>query len=184
MGDRAAADSLMEKAEVVVKTDPSQLTHAYHMFDSACMTDPTYWKPWYRQANNNSDLKRSHAAIAGYRVALSNDPPAIERANVLSNLSWQLMQVGRMQESLERAREAVEINPELVHAHVNLSCIYGIMRNTYASVVHAQRAKALKPNDPVVRMAASFAYFFDRQWSKAYAEFECRYAYKLHHFLH
>jgi tetratricopeptide (TPR) repeat protein len=184
MGDRAAADSLMDKAETVMKTDLSQATHAYHMFDNACLTDPTYWRSYYRQANNNSDLKKAHAAIAGYRVALSNGPPGIERANVLSNLSWQLMQVGHIQEAVDCAQLAVEINPELVHAWINLSCAYGILRKTRSSVAAAERAKALKGDDPIVQMAATFAYFFDRQWSKAYAEFECRYAYKLHHFLH
>src|SRR6202043_556594 len=165
-------------------TDKSQSNTAYTMFGSACYADPTWPDAWYQQGNNNNDLKATHAAVACYRRALECEPEPSLRGRILTNLGWCLHQVGKTQEALSVSLEAVELDASLSPAWINLSCIHGTQRRTATALDCALKAKALAPDDPIAGMSLAFAYLFDRQWAKGFAEFEIRWKYRLHHFLH
>jgi len=184
MGNRAEAQRLFAQAKHVADTDKTQLSVAYVLFASACAADPTWAEAQYFQGNNAGDLRWNETAIALYHRALECDPDSQLKARILTNLGWKLHTIGKLKEALQASRDAVEINQAIPAAWLNLSCIYGAMRNTARSVECGLKAKALAPDDPHVGMALSFAYLFDRQWQKGFAEFECRFRYRLHHFLH
>ncbi len=90
MGNREFAQKLMNQAveAATKKINPSDLTTAYQLWASACVADPTYGESWYSYSNNNFDIRKLEAAVAGYRRALHCDLPADTRARAMLNMGW------------------------------------------------------------------------------------------------
>ena len=114
-------------------------THAYGMFQSACLTDPTFGQAWAANGNNNGDLNRLNAAIACFRRALRGDLDTDGQIKVMSNLSWRLFQVGEFEESLAVAQKAVELGPTYPYPWVNLSVAHGAFGERVAALKAAYK---------------------------------------------
>lgn len=186
MGDRPTAVQLYNAAVASVndKTNPKGANNGFQLFSSACYADPTYWLPFYQAGNNDSDLSLVEAAVACYRRALECDiPDQTERAKTMCNIGWCLHRAGETREALEWSQKAVDLDPTLAYAWMNLSLIHGILGDQRASVTCADRAYALEPANAIVGMAAAFAYLFDGQYQKGLRHFEARYPYRLTNFL-
>lgn len=183
MGDRAHATALFNQGVHAAKeqTYANHLQHAYKCFSSACVADPTWWHAFYQSGNNNSDQKLQHAAIACFRRALECECSDEERAKILSNLCWQLQELGETKEALEQGLAAIALDATLANAHVNLSLCYRDLSDSKRSLKHAQEAFKLDSgNSPEIALA--FAYLFDRQFSKGFKHFEKRFEWRLQHF--
>lgn len=186
MGDRKHAMDLYN-AGVMAANDKSKsinATTAYQLFVSACQADPLFGQAWYHTGNANSDLNMLPASVACYRRALEceNEPKA--KAKILCNIGWRLHCLGQTAEAFQATMEALQLDEDLAYAWLNLSLIHGIMENTRTSVDCARKAYDLLPSDTTVGMALSFALLFDRQFEEAFRQFECRFQYRLHSFLH
>src|SRR5690349_14778252 len=117
MSDRAHAIALYNQGvEAATANYPNALQHAYRCFWSACYADPTWWNAFYQAGNNNADQKLKLAAIACYRRALECNDPEADRGRILSNMAWQLEEIGEIDEALLCAQEAISIDPNLSHA--------------------------------------------------------------------
>ncbi len=187
MSDRHAAARFYEQADRVRKdnSDPLNAKRSYELFSAACYADPTWWLAWYQHGNNHNDIKLHHAAVACWRRALACeiDNP-IDRAKVLSNFGWGLSQIGEIDASFSALTEATKLDPKSFQAWTNLSTIQGTLGSPAAAVGSARLAKQLNPDDTATQMALSFALLFNKQFVEGFKEFECRYAYALHNFLH
>jgi tetratricopeptide (TPR) repeat protein len=187
MSDRAAATRFYEQADKVRKdtSDPLNAKRSYEMFSAACYADPTWWLAWYQHGNNHNDIKLHHAAVACWRRALHCEiENPIDRAKVLSNFGWGLSQIGEIDAAFTALTEATKLNPKSGSAWTNLSTIQGQLGSPAAAVGSARIGKNLDPENLSGQMALSFALLFNRQFVEGFKEFECRYAYALHNFLH
>jgi tetratricopeptide (TPR) repeat protein len=187
MGDRAAATRFYEQADRVRKdgSDPLNAKRSYELFSAACYADPTWWLTWYQHGNNHNDIKLNHAAVACWRRALQCEiENPIDRAKVLSNFGWGLSQIGEIDAAYSVLTEATKLAPKHAAAWTNLSTIQGQLGSPSAAVGSARIGKNLDPENLAGQMSLSFALLFNRQFVEGFKEFECRYAYALHNFLH
>ena len=186
MGNRQEAIKFFNQAVTVAndKSNPNHLRLAYQLFASACMQDATWSDGWYQMGNNNSELELWYSAIGSWRQALHCEQgSATDRAKVLCNMSWRLHTTGRTQEALEASLQSVKLDPKLVNAHVNLSCIYQVLDDLEKSLEHARVAHEMEPDDVVAEMSYAFALLFARKFEEGYKRFEARFPYKLRDYL-
>ncbi len=89
MGDRHAAVNFYNAAIQVIqgKEHAQSPTHAYQLFSSACLVDPTFWEAHYQAGNNASDLENKEAAVALYRRALACETTDEQRCRTCTNLN-------------------------------------------------------------------------------------------------
>lgn len=204
MADRSSAIAFYNQGVGAVSdgSNPNRLAHAYQLFSSACLADTTWWEAWYQIGNTNSDMNLYPAAIACWRQALLCEMTTHERAKVLCNLGWRLHCLGQTEEAFACSTSAIELDPTVIYAWINLSLIHGIMGNSEQSVHFARQAfqldqarassRAFTPDDPsvpadhidpIVEMALAFSLLFDGQYAKGFRHFEARFRYKLRSFL-
>lgn len=185
MGDRTTAIALYNQGVSAIndRSNPDYLKHAYQLFSSACLADPTYHHAFYQAGNNNSDLGLHDAAIACWRLALGCSPPSEDEAKIKTNLGWRLFGRGELDEAMELSQVAAELDPKLVYAWVNLSLMHGINDQDVTSIECARKAFALDPNDPTVEMGLAFALLHGRRLREGFKHFESRFRYKLKSYL-
>lgn len=158
-------------------------THAYGMFQSACITDPTFGQAWAANGNNNGDLNRTHAAIACFRRALLGDLDTDGQIKVMSNLSWRLYQIGEFEESLSVAQKAVELGPTYPYPWVNLSIAHGAFGERLAALSAARKAYEVAPEDNSVLFNLAFALMFNGEFAEGLKFFEARFANRMQNYL-
>lgn len=185
MGDRQHALSLynagVEAANA--KQYPNHLQHAYKMFTSACYADPTWAVAFYQAGNNNADQNLAYSAIACYRRAIEcGGLDDSDLAKAYSNLSWKLEETAQIDEALACGLKAIELDPTLVHAHINVSLCYRDFDDTKKSLAHAEQAMLLDHN-AMTESTVAFACLFDRQFTRGLKHFERRFEWRLQHFL-
>lgn len=185
MGDRTQAVNFFNAGMKATedKSYKDWATHAFGLFNSACMVDPTFGKGWYQNGNNNGDLNRLHASIACYRRALRGDLNTEERIFCLSNLSWRLHQIGEIEECLATAMEATELGPQHPYGWVNLSVAHGAFGSRMACTAAAWKAHELAPDDITVQFNLAFALLFNEQYAEGLKFFEARFPSRLKHYL-
>lgn len=184
---RQAATRFYEQADRVRKdgSDPLNAKRSYELFSAACYADPSWWLTWYQHGNNHNDIKLFYAAVACWRRALQCEiANPIDRAKVLSNFGWGLSQIGEIDAAYTALTEATKLAPQHAAAWTNLSTIQGQLGSPGAAVGSARMGKQLDPENLAAQMSLSFALLFNREFVKGFNEFECRYAYALHNFLH
>ena len=185
MGSRKFATDFFNQAVSAVNdvNNPTRLNHAYQLFSSACLTDPTWGDAWYWNGNNNNDLNLHPAAIACWRQALETVQDRTLKAKVLCNLSWRLHGLGHVQEAYDFAMKSVELDDTLDATWVNLSVIHTTLNQTATAVSCAQRGFKLAPDNAMNEFALGMAFMFDRQWARGLKHNESRFAYRLKNYL-
>ena len=200
MGNREFAQKLMNQAveAATKKINPSDLTTAYQLWASACVADPTYGESWYSYSNNNFDIRKLEAAVAGYRRALQCDLPDETRAKAMLNMGWCFHLLGQTQDAYDITIKAGEINPDLIHYWLHLSVLNGLFGNCTESVEAAERAVEMSQKELdegkadkafldkqflESRIALAFALLFDGQYKRGFELFELRFEWRLHNFL-
>lgn len=176
--------AFMRQAEQTVAdtSKPSYQQHAYQLFASACMADPTYADAFYQYGNNNSDLKCPDAAIASWRRALECGAAGEARSRILSNLGWHYQMRGETQLAEAMLLEAKMLTPDEGRVWCNLSIVNRDLGRTGAMVHCARKAFALQPEDIHNEIALAFALLFDGQYQEGFARFEKRFEWRLHNF--
>lgn len=185
MADRKSAVDFYNSAVNACndKSNPNHLQHAYSLFSSAAIADPTFGQAWYQAGNNNSDLNCLPAAIANWRNALNCENTPQERAKILVNLGWRLHSIGREEEAEEVSKQALEIDQNLALAWLNLSLIFGIQGHAEESVAAARRAFALDPSDVHNEVVLAYACLFAGYYQEGFRHYECRFRWRLQSFL-
>lgn len=184
MGDRHHAQALYSQGleAINAKQYPEHLTHAYKLFASACYADTNWYAAFYQMGNVVSDLNGPHAAIACFRRALeSGEATGTDLAKIYTNIAWKLEETQQIDEALAYGLKAIELDPTLLHAHINLSIIYKALDDAKKSLAHAEQALLLDQS-PATHCAVAFACLFDRQWMRGLKHFEHRFEWRLHHF--
>jgi tetratricopeptide (TPR) repeat protein len=212
MGNRQFAERLMQQAveAATVKGKPSDLTSAYQLWASACMADPTYAQAWYQYANNNFELKKPEAALAGYVRALECDTDDKTRATILCNQAWAYYLLGRIDDAYEANHQAGKLDLTLAQHWLHKAVLEGLRGNNELAVSDAELAVALAEREyyatleteygPVLetieirnsfkyrqlleaRICLAFCLLFDGQYQRGLELFELRFEWRLHHFL-
>jgi hypothetical protein len=185
VGNRKFAVDFFNQAVSACKdmSNPTRLNHAYTLFSSACLADPTWGDAWYWSGNNNNDLNLYHAAIACWRQAIETIQDNTLKAKALCNLSWRLHTIGRVQEAYDCAMKSVALDDSLDATWVNLSVIHTTMDQTVTAVSCAERGCKLSPKNPMNEFALGMALMFDRQWAKGLKYNESRFGYRLRNYL-
>lgn len=185
MGDHKAAMHFYAVGEKVAqdRANNAAVTQAYNNFVAAAFADPTWAQAHYQCGNNAADLKMPHTAVACYRRALEceNAPDAL--AKIYCNLGYQLHIIGHTQESFEYSSKAVELDPKLALAWINLSITHYTMNQTETSVSCAMKAQKLMGDDPTANVNLAFCLMHNRQFAEGLKYFEDRFRYKLHQYL-
>lgn len=186
MGNRKSAIDFYNAGNQAVadKTQSSHLTVAYQLFASACVADPTWGTAHYQAANNNSDLDRIDAAVAGWRRALECEMPPEDKAKVLANLGWRLYSLGRSSEAFDRTIQSLDLDEKMFLSWVNLSLIYSEMDDDNQAIQAARKAYALEPTNADTNIALAFALLFGGQYAEGLKYFEERFRWRLHNYLH
>ena len=162
---------------------PANIQQAYKLFVSACYADPTFDGGFYAVGNANSDMSLLSGAVATYRRALECEQIPANRARTLTNLGWRLHGLGQTQEALAVTQEALQLDPDITIAYINLSCIYGTLMQHDQAIEAARKAFELEPQTPVTEMTLAFALLFAGRFAEGLSHFERRFEYKLHSFL-
>lgn len=203
MGNRSSAVDFFNSGQRALQdtTQPSRLQHAYHLFSSAVLVDPTYGNGWYWLGNANSDLNLLPAAVAAWRRGLRCELDTKLRGQMLVNMGWTLHRLGQEDEAYKVICEARELVPDSASAWLNAGIILGTFGKTREAVecaakgydlARAGRNTDLSPDDPqiirgepdpVYQMGLAFALLYNGQYAKGFEHFEIRYKYKLHQFL-
>ena len=186
MGDRVTAVKMFNKAieSLQAPDHKEKYNHAYQLFSSACLADPTLGQAFYQQGNNNGDMNWLNAAVACYRRALVTDLDDEMRGHALCNLSWRLHQIGELEEALSVAQKSVEFAPQLINGWINLSVAHGSLGQQVASVAAIEKALAMDPNHHPAQFAAGFAYLFSGQYAEGFKFFEARFDNRLPQYNH
>ena len=186
MGNREQAKKLLESGEVATndKSRQSNLDHGYQLLSSACYADPTFGEAFYVNGNTACDLKRPHAAVAIYRRALECDLAKDVKAKLLSNLGWQLNDLGRYHEALGYLHQAVELDPELALPWLNLAAAHRGLDQTETGLSCARKCVKLSvPGASLAEFQLAFALLFNGNYAEGLEAFESRFAERLHNFL-
>lgn len=195
MGNRKVATDFYNQAVSAVNdvNNPTRLNHAYQLFSSACLTDPTWGEAWYQAGNNNNDLASVNAppvqdnlyraAVACWREALNGATDKTLRAKIMCNLSWRLHGFGRVDEAYEFAAQSVELDPSLDAPWINLSVIHTTLDQPATAVECAKKAFDLAPQNAMAEFAYGMALLFNRRWQLGFKHLEARFAYKLKNYL-
>ena len=185
MGNRKFATEFFNQAAASVNEadNPTRLNHAYQLFSSACLTDPTWGDAWYWNGNNNNYLNLLPSAIACWRQAVDNISDTTLKAKAMCNLSWRLHGLGHVQEAHQWAMKSLELDDTLDATWVNLSVIHTTMNQTVTAVSCALKAHKLAPDNAMNEFALGMALMFDRQWAEGLKHNEARFAYKLRNYL-
>lgn len=165
------------------KSQPSHLQHAYHLFTSATVADPTYGESWYALGNANNDLNKPLAAIAAWRRALQCDLDGDNRGHCMSNLGWQLQASGQVLEAKTILTHAVVEWPHLGGAWLNLGVTRGVLGDRIGSVEAHRKAIELEPKNALYEFGLALALLFNEEYEEGYRRFESRFEYRLHNFL-
>ena len=165
------------------RSNPANIQQAYKLFVSACYADPTFDGGFYAVGNANSDMSLLSGAVATYRRALECEQIPANRARTLTNLGWRLHGLGQTQEALAVTQEALQLDPDITIAYINLSCIYGTLMQHDLAIEAARKAFELEPQTPVTEMTLAFALLFAGRFAEGLSHFERRFEYKLHSFL-
>lgn len=173
---RDIAISLYNKSIEIRARDP-QLS--FKLMISACDSDPDFGEGWFSLGNATGDMKMLAASAASYRRALDIDPLDAVRWN---SLGHRLYHMGRIKEATEAIERAIDLDPTLSYAWTNLSLIKSIRCRHVDAIAAARKAIELA-DEPVNRLGLAFALLFAERYAEGFAEFECRYAYKLTQFL-
>lgn len=192
MGDRQAAISFYNQAVTALQdaANPQRKEHAFKLFTSACVADPTYGEAYYQNGCNLWDYKLTDASIASFRRALTCDMPLSVRAKAFCNLGWQLHTAGQEEEALSATEQALTLDDSLTIAWVNKAMILGTLGHPQEGLVAAKHAYELDcsqwdqhPADPTVEMCLAFSYLFTGNFVEGFKHFESRFPYKLRNYL-
>jgi len=185
MGNRKFAVDFFNQAVESVNdhNNPTRLNHAYQLFSSACLTDPTWGEAWYWNGNNNNDLNLHPAAIACWRQAVENLTDPTAKAKAMCNLSWRLHGLGRIDEAHSFAMKSIDLDDSLDATWINLSVINTTLDQTDTALSCALRGYKLAPDNAMNEFALGMAYMFNRQWAKGLHHNEARFAYRLRNYL-
>lgn len=192
MGDRRTAEMLFNQAVTSAndRSKPEYLQHAFQLFCSSVYSDPTWATALYQAGNNASDLNHLPVAVACWRRALECKMPLTNGHNeteaslgkVLCNLGWRLESVGETDEALVLSERAVELDPQLAFAWLNLSIVQTRLGRLAEAVESARKAHALSPENATIEMGLAFALLFNRQLADGFKHFESRWSAKLVNF--
>lgn len=192
MGDMVTAINFLNQALSIPRPEPTAANPQlqYQLLSSSVVADATLAPALYELANANRDMGLHHAAIACYRRLLQmpvGDQPTMlnaeTHARALVNLAHSLYTVGRIEESLLACDAAVEAGPHLSQAWLSLSLTKSLIGDLSGSLVCAEKAFELDPNDPVIETGLAFAYLFAGKFDIGLRHFEARFPYRLRHFL-
>jgi len=184
MGNRKFAQDFFNQAVSAVndQQNPTRLNHAYQLFSSACLTDPTWGEAWYWSGNNNNDLNLFPAAIACWRQAADNIADKTLKAKAMCNLAWRLHGLGFVQEAYDFAMASLSLDDTLDATWVNLSVIHTTLDQPQTALSCALQGFKLS-GIAMNEFALGMAYLFDRQWAKGFKHLEARFAYRLKNYL-
>jgi hypothetical protein len=185
MGNRKFATDFFNQAVTSVndQSNPTRLNHAYQLFSSACLTDPTWGEAWYWNGNNNNDLNLWPAAIACWRQAIETLTDSTLKAKSLCNLAWRLHSLGYSKEAHEAAMQSLELDDKLDATWINLSVIHTTLDQPATALDCAKRGFKLAPDNAMNEFALGMAYMFNRQWAAGLKHNEARFAYRMRNYL-
>lgn len=107
---------------------------------------PADMEPLLLQAELLLGTKQYAQALPVYR-RLYHEFGLRDRATVL-HYGFCLEQTGELQESVERYREAIELDPDFLEAHVDLAGVLWRLGDFEGSLSHAWKAVAIDPDHP------------------------------------
>ena len=107
----------------------------------------------YRRSGRSEDAARLMREYERYRLtAPPVDDPVLESMRALNRGADRLLQEasrleaqGQLEAAVELERKALELDPKLVQAHVNLISLYARLGNATAAENHYKEAIALQP---------------------------------------
>ncbi len=90
-----------------------------------------------------------------------------------SNLAWVYSRMGRYEESMAAAREAIQIDPRLMIAYVNLAAVQLYQQNDVQSALETcQRMLRVDSRNAFAEDCIGWSYFGKGDWAQAQAAFE------------
>jgi hypothetical protein len=191
MSDRIAAIKFFNQAQAALadRTRDNHLALAYSLYSSSVVVDPDFAQGWYSIGSSNSDMQLLPAAVANFRRALecpegdgAGALSAPLKARTLCNLGHRLYHLGKFDEARVFLEKSVELEPKFSFGWTNLSLIESHDGNLQAGVDLARLGFQIDGN-PTNELALALNLMFNREFAAGLAHFECRFAYKLHHFL-
>ena len=186
MDNREQARKLLEAGEAAAldKSRQSNADHGYQLLASACYADPAFGEALYANGNAAADLKRPHAAVALYRRALECELPDDVKAKLLSNLGWQLNDLGRYAEAIPYLQQSTEFDPKLALPYMHLAMSHRALDQTVTGLSCARKCVELSPpGNSLAEFQLAFALLFNGNYAEGLKAFESRFAERLHNFL-
>jgi len=172
MNPREQAVDFYNKAIQVL---PSDAAHAYRLFTSSVMVDPSFPEGWITVSNANGDMNLLPACVAAARQAVSLAPDNIA---AVVNLGHRLYHRGMNAEARIYTERALEMQPDHPFALVNLSIIELADNNTERSYELAKQAFELD-KQPITEFALAIACLNSERWQEGFKHFEAKFEYRL-----
>lgn len=192
MGNRIAALQCFRQAEqsrAAHDKNPQAPQLTYQLLQSSVINDPTFAEGWRAVGDANLAYSRLPGAVYAWRRALelpigneAGDLTPLMRAQIKAGLSEALRRLGRLAEGEKEAREAIELDPTMSFAYLNLSQIQSATGDLLGSLASAQRGFELDRKCQL-ELALAFAELYLRRMADGLRHFESRFEYKLHSFL-
>jgi tetratricopeptide (TPR) repeat protein len=109
-------------------------------------------------APGDAEVNR-YLSTSGVEAIQQTPPPAshAEPADSLLNTSLQLYQAGDYQGSIDAAKKALALNPNLAEAHNNIAAAHASLRQWDEAIQAAKEALRLKPDFPLARNNLAWA---------------------------
>lgn len=192
MGDKVAAINFLNQAASIQKraahSGNQQLQ--YQLLSSSVIADDTVAPALYELANANRDMGLHAAAVACYRrlvnLPIGEEPGALTlemKTRAMTNMAHSLYTLGRPKEAMECTMAALDIEPNLSLAWLNLSVSQSLLGDLEGSLRNAKKAFEMDPGNPVVEIGLAFANLFAGDFATGLRHFESRFPYRMPHFL-
>lgn len=162
--------------EAIRLLNSGNATDGYRILASICENEPSNGLALWNIANSLHQSRLFPAAALAFMKVVHLNPT---EAQALNLAGWNMHLSCRTKEAIPVLRMAVECNPALAYAHMNLSQVLCYTGEVEEGLNEARKALDLMPHDAGVQMAYGLCCLFNGKLAEGFAYYRGRYRYKM-----
>ncbi len=162
-------------AKSVILWQMNQYQEALQANDRALAIDSNYFQAWLNRGSILRALNRKEEAIAAYERSLTSDISLISAttlADVWTNRSLLLWDLGKTQEAINSTNSAIALNPNSLTAWFNRAVFYDSLQQYEPAAIAYQQALKIQPQQERVWFALGVVLLRLKRQPEAIAAFE------------
>jgi len=161
---RGRYDDALDEFRLAVKLSPDVQQYSYN--EALTLTRLNRYDEADRAFARAPELKEGEYLRQVYAELIQ-----VNKAKRFYNNGCNAMENDEVSLAMGLFQKALEFNPDMMEAHVNLGVLYGMQEDRSKQISHLKAAVRLKPDMPDVRYDLGLAYYDARNYPRAREEF-------------